>query len=996
MITSRAFGGPAWLLSIGFVFHAVYLMSIFDVYFISPVVRVPQRFSPLDPIQGEPPASRVHAKPLASRVVLIVGDGLRADKLFSLFPNPPFYPSLPVPILPDLKPIPISEEDRVHGNQITPAPYLRALIETGEASWGVSHTRVPTESRPGHVAIIAGMYEDVSAVTRGWKMNPVNFDSVFNQSSHSFTFGSPDILPMFKHGASDPSRVDAWSYDEAAEDFTKDAAQLDIWVLERLRRLLSDAKRAGPGSSLDRQLNSDQVFFFLHLLGLDTTGHSYRPHSPEYFRNIQVVDQVVRGTQELLENFYGDDRTAFIFTADHGMSNIGNHGDGDPDNTRTPLVAWGSGIQKSMEGTPFVDDGSLKLDPYYQNWNLNMTQRKDVEQADIAALMAALAGIHVPSNSVGRLPLDYLNGSRTELARATYANTREILHQYQTKHELKASTKFAFRSFPGLPDQETLNKPSISERLFLIHRMIITDRNDEAIRACSELQTLALQGLKYLQRYDWFRLRTIIVIGYVGWMVYTAIFVLRTYIISPSPRDHVRFGSIFGAVVFAVTSLYFYLEHSPITYYLYVFFPAYFWGQIIDDVDTLQDLVDWTSSSSSSPTRIWATILATLMSLEFMVLGYFHRMAWTIGWIVIGVIWPTLALSSRFKEENRSLLKAWAIASIFTSLFTILPVEKGESILVIAIGGLAFLYAGYIIRRKYGSPSRSQLALISITLLVTIDSTRRLQQKQGLPLVNQALGWLLLASSILPLLPRRSKPSCETQDSLLTSRLVEIVFAYAPVFIILSLSYEALFYLAFAGSLLIWLEVEIQLTRFDESQEKSAKERESRSGVGKSTGPISKFRLHHSRLSLFYLFFIHVGFFGTGNVGSISSFYLEPVYRLVPIFNPFLMSSLLLFKILIPFLIVSSVFSTLNFRLGLPKFSLFVSSLTITDLMSLNFFFLVNDVGSWLEIGQSISHFAISSLLLVFMILLHFLGDFLLLDLVSTHHSSISPKSKSH
>ncbi|KNZ50577.1 uncharacterized protein VP01_433g1 [Puccinia sorghi] len=68
------------------------------------------------------------------------------------------------------------------------------------------------------------------------------------------------------------------------------------------------------------------------------------------------------------------------------------------------------------------------------------------------------------------------------------------------KKEFKASTKFAFRSFPGLPDKETLNKPSISERLFLIHRMILTDRNDEAIRACSELQTLALQGLKYLQR----------------------------------------------------------------------------------------------------------------------------------------------------------------------------------------------------------------------------------------------------------------------------------------------------------------------------------------------------------------------------------------------------------------------------------------------------------------------------------------------------------------
>jgi phosphatidylinositol glycan class N len=44
--------------------------------------------------------------------------------------------------------------------------------------------------------------------------------------------------------------------------------------------------------------------------------------------NIRVVDNIVRETEKLISKFYKDEDTSFVFTSDHGMSTIGNHGDG--------------------------------------------------------------------------------------------------------------------------------------------------------------------------------------------------------------------------------------------------------------------------------------------------------------------------------------------------------------------------------------------------------------------------------------------------------------------------------------------------------------------------------------------------------------------------------------------------------------------------------------------------------------------------------------------
>ena len=175
--------GRRGYLAVAVIFHVIYIYSIFDIYFVSPVVTGMRAYKV---------ERKVGAPAPAKRLVLFVGDGLRADKAFQSFPDPsPEDPNV------DLTPKPL-------------APFLRSRV-LSHGTFGVSHTRVPTESRPGHVALIAGLYEDVSAVTTGWKLNPVNFDSVFNRSSHTWSWGSPDILPMFKEGAL-PGRVDADMY----------------------------------------------------------------------------------------------------------------------------------------------------------------------------------------------------------------------------------------------------------------------------------------------------------------------------------------------------------------------------------------------------------------------------------------------------------------------------------------------------------------------------------------------------------------------------------------------------------------------------------------------------------------------------------------------------------------------------------------------------------------------------------------------------------------
>ncbi|KAJ2709671.1 Glycosyl phosphatidyl inositol anchor synthesis [Coemansia spiralis] len=944
------------LLLIGVLFHVVYLWSIFDIYFRSPLVH------------GMTP-HRVGLPAPAKRLVLFVADGLRADKIYEPYRN------------------------ATSGATEELAPYLLGQIRAG-ASWGVSHTRVPTESRPGHVAAIAGFYEDVSAVTKGWKMNPVEFDSLFNESRHTWSFGSPDILPMFAHGASDRSRVDTFMYSHEFEDFSGNGDRLDTWVFDEAERFLGRAGAAG--SELNALMHQDQVVFFFHLLGIDSNGHGFKPYSNEYLGNIRHVDRGIRRLVEQFEAFYGnDDKTAYVFTADHGMGDRGAHGDGHPDNTRTPLIVWGAGAAQTRAGP--VGSEAPGHDEFSRGWGLERYRRKDVNQADIAPLMATLIGVNFPLNSVGTLPLDYLGASAEFRAGAALTNALQVLEQYRVKHDEKQHTELFFRPFALL--HQPANSPE--HMLARIRRSIATQRYAEAEAECAQLIRLCVEGLRYFQRYDWLLLRTIVSLGYLGWIVHSLLFIFREYVLAAQPAArqsrHAAWIAAAGGLVFTALAAVFYRQGSPGMYYAYALFPVYFWTDALQHGPLVQQIA---ASYSRAPAR-WkplAFAAGYMLVLEALVYAYFDRRVYTVVFVALGAAWP-LGVSARFRRQHGALLALWASFCLLTSVFTLLPVERNDHWGLVAAGGALAALSGlgawhYSAAFTLPPPgvtgaaarqavARDRLAILCQTLLVGLAAvlgplTSNETERRGyLPRAHQLACWtILVVATLVPLVHGAGR----TRDQHFLHRLVTIYLGFAAPFVLLTVSYECLFYIAYAAVLLLWLSLERAL--YHERAEllllarAPAAPRLSRlAPQGPPPSPSGRrLGLSDMRTGIMFLFFVNVAFFGTGNVASLASFSLDSVYRLITVFDPFLMSALLLFKIFIPFFLVSAVFGVLSRSLELPPFSLFLFVLSTTDVMTVNFFFLVRDDGSWLDIGMSISHFCISGLFVLFTIVLFVLS----------------------
>lgn len=934
------------LILVGVLFHAFYLWSIFDIYFVSPLVH------------GMAQHAATTAPP-AKRLVLIVGDGLRADKTFQNITHP------------------------TTGKQDYLAPFLREkALHTGR--YGVSNTRMPTESRPGHVALISGFYEDVSAVTKGWKENPVDFDLFFNQSRHTFSFGSPDILPIFAVGDVVPGRIDCHMYGHEWEDFTADSIELDRYVFDHVDLLLTNAS---INATLDRDLRQNGTVLFLHLLGIDTAGHGYRPYLAEYYNNIQYVDRELARLVPKLDQFFGDDGTAYVFTADHGMSDYGSHGDGHPNNTRTPLVAWGAGIlgPLALDLAPALVVAAQ--DPvaagyehdYFHHWGLDHLARADLNQADIAPLMAYLIGANIPKNSVGTLPVDLLDGLDLQKARGLYNNAWALVEQYFVKEREVFEHQFLFR--PYRPFEDT----AVAARMDAIAAVLAEgdywcgEQGDlarcaavcgDAMAQARDVIQLTLDGLNYLQTYNWVFLRTIVTLGFIGWTLFLFIIFVQMFVENGSnsrengsnsttsskengggsrengtnyttsskengggSRENGtrKNGTGYGAVAVAVAAVLAYVlwyQNSPFNYYMYAAFPVYFWHQIACHRDSLAAGLRTMFGPMTIALRT-ATVVLFVGMYEAIVYGFFNRAIFSVIFVIIGVYPVVFGINSTTKA-------VWFATCCGMTIFTNLNPIKTDNLIQINMGVAAALAVGAAGCRGV---SRRDTAVVVVQMILALImafsvnvAVKALLQRQGLPVVSQVTSWTILVGSLVwPVLIRTTTHS---------TKHLQTFLMFLPTFTVLTTSYELLFYVGFWLTLRQWVAIE--------------------RAIMKASGTITPSWSQTLRITIIGFFFLQLAFFGTGNISSISSFSLDAVMRLIPVFDPFSMGALLIFKLVIPYILLSASLGVMNQQLGIRPFTISTLIISTCDVLTLNFFYLVKTEGSWLDIGTSISNYCLA------------------------------------
>lgn len=111
----------------------------------------------------------------------------------------------------------------------------------------------------------------------------------------------------------------------------------------------------------------------------------------------------------------------------------------------------------------------------------------------------------------------------------------------------------------------------------------------------------------------------------------------------------------------------------PVSYIVYMAFASLMVWLTLRDMQPLSLLL---SRARGTPLKSAMIAGSVFVVLEAMVVGYFERRSWSLALVLF-------AASGWYWIQSQHKRVMWALACLLTGVFTLLPVEKGENILLV-------------------------------------------------------------------------------------------------------------------------------------------------------------------------------------------------------------------------------------------------------------------------------------------------------------------------
>lgn len=257
------------------------------------------------------------------------------------------------------------------------AGFLEALCQRNDAQIWQMQAALPSISAPLYETIMSGVSPLDHGITGNHNLRPSQVENVFASLHHqgkisaavahsyfySLYMGGKSYDPIEDCEVNDPAAPIAYGRYYSMESYCKAnicaPAEIDL---------------CAQADYLIRQHHPE--FLLLHSSSPDSVGHAYGGNSSEYLKQIGRIDDALG---RVIPRWLAKDYHIFV-TADHGMSEDGDHG----------------GTESQMRDIPFYSIGTHKF---------TRDERDILDQLAIAPTLLKMMGLPIPS-SMKTVPLD--------------------------------------------------------------------------------------------------------------------------------------------------------------------------------------------------------------------------------------------------------------------------------------------------------------------------------------------------------------------------------------------------------------------------------------------------------------------------------------------------------------------------------------------------------------------------------------------------------------